>query len=156
MSPWGVLYHKRPRVPCGPFAASVSFVSTAVTSGHCVCVCRSPQRCTCSATPRAKGINRLCETVAASKDESCPMKKWCAPLSFSFKFSLFLALSLPPSFPLFLAHTDTHIRNKHLLPPLLFTMYKNRKGHCTCLLWHGHYYCSCIPLSCRRSVAGVV
>ncbi|CAF98291.1 unnamed protein product, partial [Tetraodon nigroviridis] len=37
---------------------------------------RSPQRCTCLATPRAKDINRLSETVAASRDESCPMKKW--------------------------------------------------------------------------------
>lgn len=62
---------------CWPFPASVSIVSTAVTSDHCVCVCRSPQRCTCSATPRARGTNRLCETVAASRDGSSLMRKWC-------------------------------------------------------------------------------
>lgn len=40
--------------------------------------------------------------------------------------------------------------------PLLFMMRKKRKGHYTCLLWHGHYYCSRIPFHYHRSVGGIV
>lgn len=110
-----------------PFPASVSIVSTAVTSDHCVFVCRSPQRCTCSATPRARGTNRLCETVAASRDGSSLMRKWCV------------------------SHTHP-ARNKH---PLILSKNtvllqlvpcKKTKRHRGCLLWRGHYYCLCIPL----------
>lgn len=76
-SPCCISFQQCPMGLCWPFPASVSIVSAAVTSDHCVCVCRSPQRCTCSATPRAKGTNRLCETVAASRDGSSLTRKWC-------------------------------------------------------------------------------
>lgn len=110
-----------------PFPASVSIVSAAVTSDHCVCICRSPQRCTCSATPRARGTNRPCETVAASRDGSCPMRKWC--------------VSPTPC----QEQTSNH-PVKEYSPSAACVMYKKTKRHLSCLLWRGHYYCLYIPL----------
>lgn len=114
-SPWGILFQPVSRGGLRwPFPASVSIVSTAVTSDHCVCVCRSPRRCTCSATPRAGGTNRLCETVAASREGNSRMRKWCV--------------------------SRTHpTRSKHV-------SCKKTKRRCGRLLWHGHYYCLCVPL----------
>lgn len=118
------MFHQNPMGLCWPFPASVSIVSAAVTSDQCVCVCRSPQRCTCSATPRARGTSRPCETVAASKDGSSLTRKWC--------------VSPTPC----REQTSTHpVEDYRCMRHV-----KKTKRHRGCLLWRGLYYCLCIPL----------
>lgn len=56
-----------------------------------------------------------------------------ASLTLILTLSLSPSLSLPPSPSPLLTLTHTSGTNIYC-PPLLFTMYKNRKGPCTCLL----------------------
>lgn len=116
-----ISFHQCPVGPWWPSPASVSILSAAVTSDHCVCVCRSPQWCTCSATPRATGTDRLCETRAASRAGS----------------SLVRITHTPPT------NTLVLLSNTAPEPGVWRWRTKGRDGR---LLWRGHYYCLCILL----------